>query len=283
MRRVWINVRTFSGASCCCGEHSAVAAVLPNQGTKTMLKNYVFIFLVLLAYSGFGQYDGKGKYEMSRFRPGIMWYYEGITPARPGMTRKYDRLIFDLTYNDWTGKKEEPFRTGGFNIGFNTNLMFDIPLVEGNPVSLGIGVAYSFFKYRHDGMFGKDSLGYVSFSEQNTTPGFYKSAIAGNNFGIPIELRFRNPSWRHIKLHVGARIGYQANLYDKTYVKQTTGRAIVKKFFGSERSEFTYSAHVRLGIRNYALFASYNLNPLFHKKQNVDLHILQFGLSISLY
>ena len=211
-----------------------------------------------------------------------MWYYNGVTEPREGMIRKYDRLIFDVVYNTWTGA-EEPFQKPGFNFGFNTNLMFDIPLVEGNPVSIGIGFAYSFVKYRHDGMFVNDSLGYLQFNATNTTPGFYKSAIAGSNFGVPIELRIRRPAWRQFKIHIGGKIGYQSTLYDKTYSKINEKRVISKSFFGSERSELTYSVHARVGIRNYALFASYNLNPLFHKSENVDLHILQFGLSVSVF
>ena len=56
-----------------------------------------------------GQYDGVGGNEISRFRPGTMWFMTGFRPAIPEKVRKYDRLVFDITYNDWLGDRD-PFK-----------------------------------------------------------------------------------------------------------------------------------------------------------------------------
>ena len=48
-------------------------------------------------------------------------------------------------------------------------------------------------------------------------------------------------------------------------------------------NKLNYAVHMRFGIRNWALFGSYNLNGLFKSNESVKLNLLQFGLSLSLY
>ena len=66
----------------------------------------LIIFLLLTKLVTFGQ----DKELITRYRPGVMWFLTGIRPAQPEKVRKYDRLIFDITYNDWIGRKTEPFK-----------------------------------------------------------------------------------------------------------------------------------------------------------------------------
>ena len=53
----------------------------------------------------FGQYTSEGE-STSRFRGGIMWFNTGLRPVKIDKIRKYDRLIFDVTYNDWVGNQK---------------------------------------------------------------------------------------------------------------------------------------------------------------------------------
>src|SRR5689334_8359138 len=101
------------------------------------------VFFILISFQGFAQPQGKDSSLVSRHRPGIFWYYTGFGPARPGKLRKYDRLIIDLTYNQLMksgGIQSNPWRS----IGCNINTMWDIPITNGNTVSLGIGLAYKY-------------------------------------------------------------------------------------------------------------------------------------------
>lgn len=243
----------------------------------------ILIGFALIATTGHSQYDGYGKDEVSRFRAGIMWFYTGLMPAKEGKIRKYDRLIFDLTYNDWVGDVSL-FENHWASIGLNTNFMFDIPLVKGNKVALGVGVAHQFTSIRHDSHLNRDFInGTTLLSPKNPLDIFKKSVLGGNCFAIPIELRFRNESWKHFKFHIGGKIGYQANLYSKN-VSMVNGKRDINKTFGfADKSEIMYSAHVRIGLRNWALFASFNFNPIFTNKSSTKLQQAQAGLSISLF
>lgn len=248
-----------------------------------MIKNSLLLLLCLISFSLAAQYDSKGENETSRFRPGAMWFYTGIRPAKVEKVRKYDRLIFDLTYNDWMGD-EQPFQNNWSSIGLNTSLMFDIPLTKGNTVSLGIGVSHQYVNIRHDNKFiFNDSLNTSVYAPMDATQPITKSVLSGNSFSIPIEIRFRNESWRHFKVHIGGKFGYQANLFQKQVSKWNGNKTVTKNFGIPDKNDWIYSAHIRIGLRNWALFASYNFNTIFSNKNSTQLNLVQMGLSVSLF
>ncbi len=247
-----------------------------------MYKNLIILIVCSLSFLSFGQYDSKGD-QKSRFRPGFMWYFTGLKPAIKEKVRKYDRLIFDVTYNDWTGDID-PFKNKWPSIGLNTNFMFDVPLSKGNTVALGIGVAHEWRNMRHDNYFSIDHVNDVTtYQLKDSTVQFDKSRFGGNGFSIPVELRFRKESWRHFKIHLGGRIGYQANLYNK-YIDNSSGYRVVSKNFGfPDINRLTYGAHIRFGLRNWAFFGNYSFNPVFLDNKSTKLNLVQFGISISMF
>lgn len=220
----------------------------------------------------------------SRFRPGAFWMYTGFRPANPERPEKYDRLMFDLTYNDWIGQRNL-FTNHWASIGLNTSLMFDIPMSKRkNVASFGIGVSHEFTNIRHNAnLFVNDSLGTTTYMPKDTSDIFRKSVLSGNSFSVPVEFRFRSPGWKHFKFHIGAKIGYQANLLSK-YVSDIDGHKVVNKRLGfPDQSKLIYSAHIRIGARNWALFASYSFNRLFTNAQSTRLNRVQLGLTLSLF
>jgi len=246
-----------------------------------MKNNVLIIACMLFAATANAQYDSQGE-TPSMFRPGFMWYFTGIRPAEVERVRKYDRLIFDLTYNDWVGDRQ-PFENHWASIGFNTNLMFDIPLNQGNTIALGVGVAHQLTRVRHDDLFVKASDPSSTQLIPKSTQTFDKNVLVGNAFTVPIELRFRKEDWRHMKFHIGGKIGYQANMYSKTIYGSGSDRDVVKNYGFPDLNRLIYSAHLRFGFRNWALYGSYNFNTLFEDSESTQLNQLQFGLSISLY
>lgn len=230
----------------------------------------------------FGQYTSEGE-STSRFRGGIMWFNTGLRPAKIDKIRKYDRLIFDVTYNDWVGN-QKLFRNKWSSIGLNTNILFDIPLVPKNKIALGIGLSHQFIAIRHDNhLIRNDELGATIYVSKNPSDSFDKSYFGANGFSVPIELRFRSEGWKHFKFHLGGKIGYQANAFSK-YVTNNSGKRELSKRIGfPDLNELLYSMHVRTGFRNWALFLSYNFNTIFTNTNSEQLNLVQAGLSISLY
>ncbi|MDG1428136.1 MAG: hypothetical protein P8M19_03240 [Crocinitomicaceae bacterium] len=248
-----------------------------------MIKNLTILILCLASFTATAQYDGKGENEVSRFRPGFIWYFTGLKPAKVEKVRKYDRLIFDVTYNDWIGDRDL-FQNHWSSIGLNTNFMFDIPLSKGNTVSLGLGVSHEFKVIRHNGLLIEDELaGTTIWQEKSAIDKFNKGIFGGNSFTIPVELRFRKESWRHFKFHLGGKVGYQVNAYSKYITGHGSTRDVEKDYGFSDLNGLIYSAHVRLGLRNWALFGSYNFNTIFSNSSSTKLNHVQMGLSVSLF
>ena len=60
-----------------------------------------FILIALISLVGlcsFAQYNSEPNL-ISRYKPGVMFHYTGLRPAEAEKAQKYDRLVFDITYN----------------------------------------------------------------------------------------------------------------------------------------------------------------------------------------
>lgn len=247
------------------------------------MRNFLLILFVFLSVGkAYSQYSSEGKDLISRFHPGTMWFYTGLRPASPEKVRKYDRLIFDVTYNDWIGDFG-PFENQWSSIGLNSNLMFDVPLSIGNTVSFGWGVSHSFFSIHHDGFISTDATNSYSVFFPNEAIDFKYRKLNGNSFSIPLELRFRTKGWKHFKFHLGGKVGYLSNAFQKSYYTGSGDKVIFKDYGINDLNKLLYSAHFRIGMRNWALFGSYSINTLFKAAESTNFNMVQAGLSISLY
>ncbi|MES2800365.1 MAG: hypothetical protein V4638_10150 [Bacteroidota bacterium] len=249
------------------------------------LLQYLIIFL--LSFSSLtvaAQYDGEGVDEISRFRPGSLWFYSGLIPFKEGKLRKYDRLMVDLTYNDWMGDLK-PFNNQWGSIGVNTSFMWDIPMTEKNTASFGIGLSHSFFRIsnKYHSFTPDASNTFTVHQEGGSTPELKHRYLGGNSLSVPIEFRFRTKGWKHFKVHIGGKVGYQLDAFAKNVYKDEFGKSVEKYRNFSDVSRLIYSAHLRIGIRNWALFGSYNFNKIFKNDQSPNIHLLQMGLTLSLF
>lgn len=256
--------------------------MLGNGNKIIAMKSSLVVIFILINSIAFGQYNAEDSM-ISRFRPGTMWWYTGLKPAIPEKVRKYDRLIFDVTYNDWIGD-EDLFKVKPTSLGLNTNFMFDIPIAKENVVSFGVGGCYSFWTLRHDRAIitNYDTKTTLVYSSDSTTA-FKKSTLVGHNFSLPIEFRFRSKGWKHFKFHIGGKVGYLASVYNRSKFEADGGDYILKSKDLFDVSRLTYSVHTRIGIRNWAVFAQYNINPIFTNKSSTQVNHVQMGLSISLF
>lgn len=246
-----------------------------------MPSKLLLFFSLFFCSTTFGQYDGKGDQEASRFRPGAGWFFTGMRPAEKQKVRKYDRLVFDITYNDWIGDRV-PFQNEPLSIGFAVNCLFDRPLTVGNTVSLGYGLAYKRNRFQYNGFLSEQKG-----NPQSTTilygPSSSTQTMIYNQVSIPLELRFRKESWKHLKVHLGGSIGFGYRFHTKTVNQTSDGKIVVKNYQNRGFDPLRFSSHIRFGFRNWALFASYDFKPLFANTQSIQLNPLQVGISISLF
>jgi hypothetical protein len=253
------------------------------------VKALIFLILLSLIPKVFFTQDSYNEDELiSRFRPGAMWYYTGFKPAEIGKARKYDRLIVDVLYNDWHGKMVKPFSVNPSSIGFNLNFMIEKPLTKNNTMSLAYGLSYGLFRVNSTNFFVRNqivnnSIGSTQMVENIDQYGIEKSLFKLHSLSVPFELRFRGKNWKHAKIHFGARVSYQFRGVTSLSTKEN-GITNEQKTIGFyDLNPINFSTHLRFGIRNWSLYASYGFLPFFKDPVSIQLRPLQFGLSLSLF
>lgn len=239
-------------------------------------------FALIFVLSSQAQYDGKDPEIASRFRPGFMWYNTGWRPAKEGKPRKYDRLIADITYNDWVNDSAL-FLVKPGSIGCNVSGMWDIPLTQGNTVAISLGISYRYQRVSYDGYMQRDSINQATqwMLGKNPLQEYDKSIFGSHAFAVPVELRFRTKGWRHVKLHLGGFIGYRTSMYTKVWSDDYERVTKDRKFYDNE--PLFYGIHARLGIRNWAFFASYTLTEHFSAEKSTSIQPISFGISVSVF
>ena len=247
------------------------------------MKRFKALLCLLVALPSLAQYDGKEPDVASRYRPGIMWFNTGWRPAGKNSAPKYDRLMVDLSYNDWVSDTVGLFNVKPNSIGFNIHGMWDIPLTAGNSVGLGIGLSYRYQRVSYDGVLYRDSANrstnWKLFEKSNMGPD--RSIFGSHAFAIPLEIRSRVPKWKQVKLHVGAHVGYRIQMYTKTWYKAE--QVVIKDRFFFDKDPFFYGVHARFGIRNWALFADYSLTKQFKSDKSTGLQPIAFGITFSFF
>ncbi len=245
------------------------------------MKQLVLLLMVSFSFVNHAQWGYKDEKIASRFKPGFMWYNTGWKPAEAGKDRKYDRLMVDISYNQWLNPKSIG-SAGLTSLGWNVHTCWDIPLTIGNSISFGTGLSY---KHRRVGLSGTliefgDSTVYHPDLQQ---PGTLNKQILGiHSLSIPLELRFRPKKFKQVvKFHVGGSVGYAVQSYQK--LAWNKNQIIIKNKQLTDLNGLFYGVHARVGFRNWALFGDYQLNPMFHSKNSTQGSILSLGLSVSLF
>ena len=244
---------------------------------------YLLILVVVISQFSNAQYFEEEEGIYSRFRPGAGWFFNGLRPYEKEKLRKYDRVIFDITYCDWHGDRDY-FQSPWNSIGFNTAAMFDVILSKKNTVSFGWGLSFSHFSNKTDLQFQSDydnNVTTISDFPSGSEPD--RTKFAANYLEIPLELRFRTKGYRHFKVMLGGKIGYQLNALTKTTNTVNGQRQVVKTFGFPDENPLRYGATVRIGIRNWAIYGAYYFSPLFTNSESVQLTPITMGVSISLF
>lgn len=237
--------------------------------------------LLVLLFIGYHSNAQKDSNLISRHRPGILWYYNGLRPLKDADNRKYDRFVVDLTYNDWAGATN-PFKNKWNSLGMNLNFLSDIRFKKSKNFSLGIGASYGFSTIASSQRIIETSHNNLAFGPIGQNENYDYASIRAHRFFIPVELRFFSKNWNRVKFIVGGSIGVQTGM-NQRLISKIDDKTIKTASYINSSKELSYGLHVRFGLRNISLFGAYQLNPFVAKTNNLNLHAIQFGLSLSLF
>lgn len=257
---------------------------------KQFVKKTSLFFVLVFFFSSLslGQYIAKQENLVSRYKPGVGWFFSGAKPYEEGKLRKYDRLMIDITYDDWHGDRDY-FTSPWNSLGFSVSWMNNIVLTKANTFSIGWGLGYSRFNNRSPlNIFHNDEEGFTQavVIDPDDFPN-EKRSFHANYIELPIEFRFRTKGYQHFKFMVGGKIGYQLSAIRRTTFfanQEGSGTKYTNKLVGfPDNNPLRYGVTARIGIRNYALFAAYYFSPIFQNEQSIQLTPLSVGLTISLF
>tara|TARA_B100000524_G_scaffold237545_1_gene126622 strand:- start:11326 stop:12045 length:720 start_codon:yes stop_codon:yes gene_type:complete len=218
----------------------------------------------------------------SQERPGLFWYYSGLRPFKDIDRKKYDRVIIDLTYNDWIGENG-PFQNNLNSIGFSVSINKDVQFKSTERVAFGIGLGYAYLNHRTPRVFYLTPFDAVQAAIPSPTDSILSSFLTIHQFYVPLELRLRSIGWKHVKLILGARVGVQPRMNFSSYRQFEEEVSYSEVKLREEYNWFYLSTYARLGFRNWSLFFAYQPLTLFSNNESLDIHPIQMGISLSLF
>ncbi len=241
------------------------------------MKSIAYIFILLIAVSGYGQL---GSENSRKRKAGVMRYYTGLSAPNENSPDKFDRFNTDFFYNTWLGDVNN-VSTKFYALGHNINLMFDIPFSKTSRMGIGIGFGYSHFNVRHEGGF--------SFIDEPTGTGVYTSLApysgpkrwinrtVFNFVEVPFEIRFRSRKERgKWKFYPGFKAGFMVENYSKWRVESYE----YKEFNFPDLNRIHYGPTARIGRDNVMLFGYYDMTTLFTNANSNKLQLIAVGISI---
>lgn len=204
-----------------------------------------------------------------------------------------DHFMIQLSNDHWSKVPDSiSSHMGGFSRGLGIYLMMNKPF-KSDPrwsVAFGLGVGSSniFFKKMSVNIAATGTT-VLPFVNLDSSSRFKKYKLSTSYLEVPVEIRYtfhpenEKKSW---KIAIGAKVGTLLNAHTKgknlqdkygTSLNSYTEKETKKLFFNGTR----LMATARVGIGNYSLFGSYQVNNFLKDGAGADIHPYQLGLCIS--
>jgi len=239
-----------------------------------MIKKYIILCVSLVfVLSSLAQNESYNKPFNIKRKPGIMRFYTLFAPTENSPER-FDRFNTEFYYNNWTGDLNG-VETKYYSIGHSLNFMFDLPFSKTSILGIGIGLGYSHFRIRHDGMFNLSETSSILNIDPSADDWYNKTAV--NFIEIPFEFRIRSRTERpKFKIYPGFKVGYLSRISHKW---KAYDEKIKITNFTSTRP-LHYGPSLRLGLNNIMLYGYYDLATIFKDQDSNKLQVFSVGISI---
>ncbi|HTE08138.1 MAG TPA: outer membrane beta-barrel protein [Flavitalea sp.] len=207
-------------------------------------------------------------------------------------TRTQDHLLIQLGYDMWSGKPDS-INLKGLSRSVNIYFMLDFPFKASPQFSVGLGAGIStsnmYFKDTYIDIAGRSTTSSLNFQDVSDTTHFKKYKLMNSFLEAPVELRYVNDPVhpkKSFKAAVGLKVGTMLTAVTKgKNLQSSTGQTVLsitqkeksRRFFNSTRLSLTG----RVGIGNFALFASYQINAFIKEGFGPDIRPYSIGLSLS--
>lgn len=206
--------------------------------------------------------------------------------------RAGDHLMIQLATDHWTGAPDSiSSHLKGLSRGANIYIMMNKPF-KNNPrlsaaFGVGVGTSNMYFKTLKVDITSTKTI--LPFTSLDSTDRFKKYKLTTAYLEIPVELRFTdNPEKNNksFKAALGIKVGTLLNVHTKGKNLQNKTNGNVNSFTEKENSKRYFnstrlSVTGRIGLGNFSLFGSYQINNLLKNGVGPDIKPFQVGLCLS--
>ncbi len=206
--------------------------------------------------------------------------------------RAGDHLMVQLATDHWTGAPDSiTSHLKGLSRGANVYVMMNRPF-KNNPrlsaaFGVGVGTSNMYFKTLKVDIASTKTI--LPFTSLDSTDRFKKYKLTTAFLEIPVELRFTdNPEKNNksFKAALGIKVGTLLNVHTKGKNLQNKGGGNINSFTEKESSKRYFnstrlSVTGRVGLGNFSLFGSYQINNLLKDGVGPQIKPFQVGLSLS--
>jgi hypothetical protein len=237
-----------------------------------------------------------------------------------GKYDNYENFLGEFDCSDDTSFKapaKSRSHWAGFEIGFNTlmagnNFKTDLPsaydfleLNSGKSINVnlnffahdfklyknyvmfttGIGLTLNNYRFTSDRTLIADSnrvAASYDLDKAGNQITYQKNKLAVNYITMPLLLQFNTNERLNKSFHVATGIlaSYKYNSHLKLVYKDEGDKQKDKRQDEFNIDPFRFDATLRVGFRNYTLYASYALTELFKNNRGPELHPFQFGINV---
>lgn len=122
------------------------------------------------------------------------------------------------------------------------------------------------------------------YAEVDTTWNYTKNKLTVGYFQIPLLIDINTSKFKkkHFHISLGVIGGVRIGSHIKRKASQGGERYRVKEQGTFHLNPFKADATIRLGYRNWGIYANYNLIPLFDTKVVDKVHAITFGVSVTI-
>jgi hypothetical protein len=151
-------------------------------------------------------------------------------------------------------------------------------------ILVGAGITYNSYGLRNNvQVVVTDSTGTVGLEVDSKDRDFTKNKLRASYINVPVMLEFNTSEYLDKSFHIAAGVTGGWNMGSLTKQKWENGD---EKFTSKIKRDynftpFTLDASVRVGYKNFTVFANYGLTPLFEKDKGPEVYPMCVGIQIA--
>jgi hypothetical protein len=148
-------------------------------------------------------------------------------------------------------------------------------------IIIGAGLTYNSYSLKRNVNITSDSLG-STIAVGDTLRDFSKNKLRASYINVPLMLEFNTSDDNNKSFHIAAGVigGWKMGSIVKQKWEDGDDKNSYRRKSDYNLNPFTFDLTARVGYKNFTVFATYGLTPLFKKDKGPEVYPMTVGLQI---